>query len=317
MIAVVERAKISKIAKVTLVTVFLGLFASNCALSLASDSRGSGAVRVSETDFGKGQKLDVPYEPTTYEIAQEMIRMADVRKDDLVYDLGCGDGRIVIMAAKERGAKGVGVDLDPQRIKESVENARKAGVTDRVRFLRQDLFETNFKDATVMMIYLWPEVNLRLRPKLLADLKPGTRVVSHSHTMGDWKPDRKSEMSGHNLYFWVIPANVTGTWTWLMPSENGGTSPAILQVSQHYQEVQGSLLVGGSLISISDVALTGDHLRLAVDVLTGGQKKIFLFDGHVQGDNLVGSQDISDSRAANKYPWEAKRNPSSKTTIEK
>lgn len=317
MVAVAERAKTSKIVTVTLMTVLLGLLASNCALSSASDSRGSGAVKVSEADLGKGPKLDVPYEPTTYEIAEEMLRMADVRKDDLVYDLGCGDGRIVIMAAKERGAKGVGVDLDPQRIKESVENARKAGVTDKVRFLRQDLFKTDFKEATVMMIYLWPEVNLRLRPKLLADLKPGTRVVSHSHTMGDWKPDRKSEMSGHNLYFWVIPANVTGTWTWLMPSENGGTSPAILQVSQHFQEVQGSLSVGGSPIPVSDAALTGDHLRFAVDIQTGGQKKIILFDGHIQGDRLVGSQDISDNRGTNAYTWEAKRNPSSKVTIEK
>lgn len=313
MVAGAERAKISKIVTVTLVTVLLGLFASNYALS----SAGSGPVRVSEANLRKGPKLDVPYEPTTYEIAQEMLRMADVRKDDLVYDLGCGDGRIVIMAAKERGAKGVGVDIDPQRIKESVENARKAGVTDKVRFFRQDLFKTNFKDATVMMIYLWPEVNLRLRPKLLADLKPGTRLVSHSHTMGDWKPDRESEMSGHNLYFWVIPANVTGTWTWLMPSENGGTNPAILQVSQHYQEVQGTLSVGGSPIPISDAALTGDHLRFAVDVQTGGQKKMILFDGQVQGDRLVGSQDMSDSRTTNKSPWEAKRNPSSKLTIEK
>ena len=315
MVAVAIRTNTLLIVTFTSIVVLLGLFTSGCAFSSAGENRGAGAVEVS--DLKKGPKLDVPYEPTSYEIAEEMIRMADVQKNDLVYDLGCGDGRIVIMAVKEKGARGVGVDLDPQRIKESVANAKKAGITDRVRFIRQDLFKTDFKDATVMMLYLWPEVNLRLRPKLLADLKPGTRVVSHSHTMGDWEPDAKSVVSTHNLYFWVIPANVTGTWTWLMPSKDGRTSAAVLRLSQRYQEVKGSITLDGSLVPISDVSLRGDRLRFTIETLVAGQKKSFRFDGHAQGDRLVGSQDIIDGQTTSKFNWEAKRDPSSKVPLER
>jgi SAM-dependent methyltransferase len=318
MVAVAVGTSRSKIlAFTTLITFALGLFVWNCTLSSANESKRSGVAAVSEEDLKKGPKLDVPYEPTSYEIAEEMLRMADVRKDDLVYDLGCGDGRIVIMAAKERGAKGVGVDLDPQRIKESVENAKKAGVTDRVSFFRQDLFKTDFRNATVMMLYLWPEVNLRLRHKLIADLKPGTRVVSHSHTMADWKPDSKSEVSNHNLYFWVIPANVTGTWTWLMPAKNGGTSAAVLQLSQHYQEVKGNLTIDGSLIPISDVMLTGYDLRFTVETKAEGQKRVMRFEGRAQGDGISGSFEVSDSGTAKKHPWEVKRDSATKVPLDR
>jgi len=152
---------------------------------------------------------DVPYVPTPQPVVDEMLRLANVTKDDIVYDLGCGDGRLVITAVKKFGARrGVGVDIDPQRIRESNENARAAGVTDRVKFLEQDLFETDFKEATVVTLYLLPQVNLRLRPKLLSDLKPGTRIVSHAFDMGDWKPEKvvTVEPGGQTLYFWTVPA---------------------------------------------------------------------------------------------------------------
>jgi len=153
-------------------------------------------------------KRDVPYVPTPEPVVAEMLKLAAVTKDDVVYDLGCGDGRIVITAAQKYGARGIGVDIDPQRIKESIENARKAGVTDRVRFLEQDLFTVDLKDATVVTLYLLPQVNLKLRPKLLRELKPGTRVVSHSFDMGDWKPQKTVEVPygrNHTIYLWVIP----------------------------------------------------------------------------------------------------------------
>jgi SAM-dependent methyltransferase len=162
-------------------------------------------------------KLDVPFEPSEMEVVWEMLEIAQVNADDVVYDLGCGDGRIVIAAAKKFGARGIGVDLDPQRIRESLENARKAGVTDRVKFYVQDLFQTDIREARVLMLYLWPEVNLRLRPKLFQELDPGARVVSHSHDMGPWEPDRTVVApNGHRINFWVIPANVSGTWEWEM-----------------------------------------------------------------------------------------------------
>jgi ribosomal protein L11 methylase PrmA len=149
--------------------------------------------------------LDVHWEPSEPGIVNAMLDLANVTKKDVVYDLGCGDGRIVIEAARKRGARGVGIDMDPQRIAESKENARQAGVGSKVRFLTQDLFESDIHEATVVMLYLWPQVNLKLRPKLLADLKPGTRVVSHSHDMGDWKAEKEVEVEGHRLYFWTIP----------------------------------------------------------------------------------------------------------------
>ncbi len=134
-----------------------------------------------------------------------MLKLAGVTARDVVYDLGCGDGRIVITAAKEFGARGVGIDIDPARIAESEENARRAGVTKRVRFRNEDLFEADIREATVVTLYLWPWVNLKLRPKLLRELRPGTRVVSHCHDMGDWAPEHQIEVNGHKIYLWRIP----------------------------------------------------------------------------------------------------------------
>ncbi len=152
---------------------------------------------------------DVRYEPSPDNVVEQMLRLADVHEGDVVYDLGCGDGRIVIAAARIFGARGVGIDIDPERISESLENARKAGVADRVRFRNEDLFEADIRDATVVTLFLWSTVNMKLRPKLLRELKPGTRVVSHHWDMGDWKPDKQVEIDGHPIYFWTIPANAT------------------------------------------------------------------------------------------------------------
>ncbi|MGH9834210.1 MAG: SAM-dependent methyltransferase [Blastocatellia bacterium] len=167
-------------------------------------------VLLIECARAQDQIFEVPYVPTPDKVVEEMLRLANVGKNDVVYDLGCGDGRIVITAALKYGARGVGVDIDAERIKESNENARKAGVTDRVKFLQQDLFETNFSEATVVTLYLLPDVNLKLRPKLLSELKPGTRIVSHAFDMGDWKPEKVVKVPGNDrertIYYWVVPA---------------------------------------------------------------------------------------------------------------
>ena len=148
---------------------------------------------------------DVRYEPTPQPVVREMLRLANVGPADVVYDLGSGDGRIPITAAREFGARGVGIDIDPRRIRESEANARAAGVTDRVRFRNEDLFEADFSDATVVMLFLYPDVNLKLRPRLLRELAPGTRVVSYYHDMGDWAPERAVPMPRANIYLWRIP----------------------------------------------------------------------------------------------------------------
>jgi len=156
---------------------------------------------------------EVPYVPTHEKIVAEMLKVANVKKGDVLYDLGSGDGRIVITAAKQFGTRGVGIDIDPERIKEANENARKAGVTDRTKFILGDIFEADFREATVVTMYLLQEVNMRLRPKLLRDLRPGTRVVSHNYDLGDWKPRRTIKMAmpdgDHWVYFWVVPPRTT------------------------------------------------------------------------------------------------------------
>ena len=150
---------------------------------------------------------DVPYEPSPENVVNLMLRLANVHKGDVVYDLGCGDGRMVIAAAKQFGARGVGIDIDPQRVRESIENARKAGVMDRVTFRNEDLFEADIRQATVVTLFLWPEVNLKLRPKLWRELKPGTRVVSHHWDMGDWQPDKRVKGEDDYIYVWTIPGD--------------------------------------------------------------------------------------------------------------
>lgn len=155
---------------------------------------------------------DVPYVPTTEPAVEAMLKLAKVGKSDVVYDLGCGDGRIVIAAALKFGARGVGIDIDPKRIAEARANARKAGVEGRVRFLEQDLFKADIREATVVTLFLLDHVNLRLRPKLLSELKPGTRVVSNTFDMGDWRADVERSLDdpeagyfSSHFYLWVIP----------------------------------------------------------------------------------------------------------------
>jgi|SRR5690348_639693 SAM-dependent methyltransferase len=154
---------------------------------------------------------EVPYVPTTDPAVDAMLKLADVKSSDVVYDLGCGDGRIVITAAKKYGAHGVGIDINPERIKEAKENARKAGVENLVRFEENDLFQADIHEASVVTLFLLSSVNLRLRPKLQQELKPGTRIVSNTFDMGDWKPEKQAEVAGaeqsylsHKLYFWTI-----------------------------------------------------------------------------------------------------------------
>jgi tRNA A58 N-methylase Trm61 len=149
---------------------------------------------------------DVPFVPSPNVVVEGMLKLANVHKGDRLIDLGCGDGRIAIMAAQQFGARATGVDINPERIEEAQANAKKAGVEKMVTFKEGDLFDADIHDATVVTLYLLPDVNMRLRPKLLNDLKPGTRVVSHSFNMGDWKPDKEEQIEGRTIYLWTVPA---------------------------------------------------------------------------------------------------------------
>ena len=151
------------------------------------------------------QLPDVIFVPTPNDVVEKMLEMAKVGPGDILYDLGSGDGRIPIAAAKKFGIRAYGIDIDPERIKEANANAKKAGVTRLVTFKQRDLFKADFKDATVVTLYLLPDLNEKLRPRLWAELKPGTRIVSHQFAMGDWKPEQKVDLNGRTIYLWTVP----------------------------------------------------------------------------------------------------------------
>ena len=185
----------------TLVALLMFTIAVSSGLMLAQPQAPAGQLRAP----------DVVFVPTPQEVVDAMLEVAQVKSTDVIYDLGSGDGRIPITAAQKYGARGVGIDINPERTKEANDNLKKANVGDKVKFLTADLFETNISEATVITLYLLPTLNEKLRPKLFRELKPGTRVVSHAFSMGDaWPPEKTLDVNGRNVYFWTIPANASG-----------------------------------------------------------------------------------------------------------
>jgi SAM-dependent methyltransferase len=257
---------------------------------------------------------DVEYVPTPHHVVAEMLRLVAVTPTDVVYDLGCGDGRVLIAAAQWYSARGVGVDIDPQRIEESRVNARQAGVIDRVEFLQQDLFETDIRDATVVTLYLLPQLNRQLRPRLLSDLRPGTRVVSHDFDMGDWQPDQVIHVPGaeyeHTVFYWIIPATVDGTWpiSVTMPT---GERRYLLRLQQRYQEVRGTVSAEQEALLITNATLTGNHLRFTVITGIQGEEVQLLFDGRVSGDAMRGNVEVQGGAMAGRYDWTSQRQAAS------
>jgi ribosomal protein L11 methylase PrmA len=163
------------------------------------------AASAQATQEAPTRRPDVIYVPTPEEVVEAMLQVANVTKNDIVYDLGCGDGRIPVTAAKKYGARAVGIDIDPQRIKEANENVQKNNVGNLVKIVQGDLFETDLSPATVVTLYLLPSLNQKLMPKLMKELKPGTRIVSHAFDMGDWKPEKELDVNGRKVYYWTIP----------------------------------------------------------------------------------------------------------------
>lgn len=224
-------------------------------------------------------KLDVIYVPTPQEVVDRMLEMAQVKGTDFVIDLGCGDGRNVVTAAQKFGARGFGVDIDPARIKEANENAEKAGVKDKVEFRVANLFETKISDANVMMMYLLSTINLKLRPRILDEMKPGSRIVSHAFDMGDWKPDQRDTVGYRNVYFWIVPAKVEGRWNVKM----GDGQSFSLDLKQKFQELEGTATVGGKPMPIRDARLKGDEITFAVDLADG---RATTLTGKVDGNSI-------------------------------
>ncbi len=232
------------------------------------------AVRVF---LGLTPELDVPYVATRSAMVETMLDMADVGPDDYVIDLGTGDGRILIAAAQDRGARGLGVDLDPALIREANSTAEDLGLTNRITFREEDLFETPLGEATVVTMFLLPEVNLRLRPALLEQLAPGSRVVSNRFDMGNWRPDDVRRTDGYNAYAWVVPAQVAGEWRLEI---DGRSIPVRLE--QEFQRVQGIATLDGEQRLFSSV-LNGTEMRFTLDL---GEDTPRVFYGNIRGDGL-------------------------------
>ncbi len=226
--------------------------------------------------------LDAPFVATDYDVVDAMLAMAEVRPDDDVIDLGSGDGRILIAAARSHGARGLGVDIDPARIRESNENAARAGVSGRVEFRRQDLFETPLANADVLTLYLSNEVNQRLRPRILSDMQPGARVVSHNFTMGDWRPDQRHMVGTATVYLWIVPARIGGDWT---VSLNGRT--ARLEIDQNFQGFGGTATAGDATARIEHGRIEGDRIRFTTDLGEGRR----VYQGRFTGEEILSTGD--------------------------
>jgi SAM-dependent methyltransferase len=262
--------------------------------------------------------LDVPYVPTRPEVVAKMLQLANPGPKDVLYDLGCGDGRIVVTAAKEFGTRGVGIDINPERIKESRENAARENVSHLVMFHVQDLFKTDFHEASVVTLYLLSSVNLRLRPILFSQLRPGTRIVSHDFSMGDWRPDEQAEVNTdgmtHEVYFWVLPANFSGTWQGAWPFGTG-KERFVLDIQQKFQIPEGRLKVGENEMVLSEAAIKGDRITFGVQLASGGKSTGYVFEGRVSRNGLEGTVETRGGAPGQKA-WKAAREVGTERAID-
>jgi precorrin-6B methylase 2 len=239
-----------------------------------------------------GFEVYIPYVATPHEIVERMLELAEVGERDYLIDLGSGDGRIAIAAARKHGARALGVEIKPELVEKASRNAVEAGVTDKVSFREQDLFKTPISEATVIALYLPPSVNLKLRPRLLQDLRPGSRVVSQSYNMGGWHADARAEVRGIDIYLWIIPARAAGRWIL-----QDGERKIAVAISQEFQEIKGSATMGERTFPLLDANLRGDRIEFALD-LDGG--KPVRFRGRVAGN-------VIQPDSAGSAPWRATR----------
>jgi SAM-dependent methyltransferase len=254
----------------------------------------------------------VPYVQTPMEIVERMLRMAEVGKGDYLIDLGSGDGRIVIEAAK-RGASGLGVDIDGNLVKAANERARELGFGEVARFETRDIFDTDLSKASVVAFYLLPEFNAKLMPKLLK-LKPGTRIVSHDGGIGDWPPDERLEMRApekpvgvggvSRVELWIVPADARGTWTSQIPGHGGAWKFA---VKQKFQEMDIDVAAQGRDLLVRNSRLRGTEIKIVVTGIVGARAYHQYFEGRIDGDRIAGELTVSDGNNRRTLPWTATR----------
>jgi hypothetical protein len=227
---------------------------------------------------------DVIWVPTPDDVVERMLRMAQVTANDYVVDLGAGDGKIAIAAAKKFGARSLGIEYNPDMARHAQKNVERAGVVARARIVQGDIFVTDFSQATVVTMYLLPALNLKLRPQILA-MRPGTRVVSHSFSMDDWEADEVSSLDGRRAYFWVVPAAVAGSWT--LELAGGGAADRLeMTLEQRYQKIEGTVSLGPVAGGLREAQLRGFHISFAYVDNRGVRRE---FSGRVSGARMEGS----------------------------
>ena len=274
------------------------LFVSRFLLAIAAASLAAGAAAQDKKEFQPqiGQQgKDVIWVPTPDELVERMLRMAQTTANDYVMDLGAGDGRIAIAAAKKFGARSTGIEYNPDMVKLAQRNAEKEGVAGKAKFIQADIFATDFSQATVLTMYLLPNLNLKLRPTILA-MKPGTRVASHSFNMEDWQPDETSSVDGRNAYLWIVPANVNGGWK---VSANGQSYE--VNFEQRYQKIEGTIRLGALSAGLREPSLSGFSIRFAYVDNSGTRHQ---FTGRVTGARMEGSVRSEDGKEAR---WSAEK----------
>ena len=255
---------------------------------------------------------DTPYVQTPQNVVDTMLEIAKVGPGDYVIDLGSGDGRMVITAAKKHGARGFGVDLDRKLVALANRNAAKAGVADRAVFYQRDLHATDVSAATVMSIYLLPEVNLMIRTRLLATLKPGTRIVSHDYGMGEWRPDYLTELAApgktvgigerSKIYYWVVPGHAAGRWVWRLARE-GKPVDFELALRQNFQVIEGTLKAGGSSARVENARLTGESIAFSASI--DGSR--YEFSGRIFNNAIEGTARVVRGAESRELEWSAAR----------
>jgi len=277
--------------------------------AFAALAAGPGVAQVPLTVGG------VPYVPTPFPVVEAMLELAGTGPRDTVVDLGAGDGRIAITAAQRFGARAVGVELDRNLSAAARAGAASQGVAGRTQFVNADLFQYDFSKATVLTLYLLPEMNLRLRPRILTTLKPGTRVVAHDFPLGAWPPDRTVEIEvpdkaygppRSTLYLWTVPAPVAGEWHWRVPVDCACYQPeAVLTLTQTFQRIEGSATVNGVAVQVVDAELAGDRLRFTLVRDNGGTQSRAVYAGRVRDGRLAGT--LVNDGTGRPLKWEARR----------
>jgi len=259
------------------------------------------------------QTADVPFVATPMNVVEAMLDLAKVRADDFVIDLGSGDGRIVIAAAKKYGARGLGVELDGALVSQARREAERQGVRNKVDFRAENLFVTDIDRATVLTAYLYPRVNIALRPRIFAELRPGTRIVSHEFDFGTWKPDARVTVPVPNkpygpptsdVLLWIVPANAAGRWQW-RTAIDGAARECEVTLQQKFQELRGTGSVDGAPVRVEDPRLRGDEIRFTLVAAMNGRAVRHEFTGRIAGDSMSGK--ARTPHAESGAAWQAKR----------